>query len=155
MWVRMQTPPIPGPIWGVNWSQEDRLLVLSGAGLLELTLAPVAALRTLQPVEDLRQRFDPHRDCNLVWHGHEYPIHGPNRNGGKICHPNGDRLILHPEEDDLLVVSDIEGKVVRQVLDRFVVSGGRWSVADFTDDFRYIVVFDPEELRVFCQEAEA
>ena len=156
MWVRMQTPTVPRPIWGVNWARPNRLLVLGGSGLLELTLAPAVALRTIASIEELRRVFDPERDCKLVWEGQEYLIDGPNGGGaGKICHPNGDRLILHPYESDVLAVSDVEGEHVRQRLDRFVVSEGRWSIADFTDDYEYIVVFDPDELRVFRQQEEA
>jgi hypothetical protein len=131
----MQTPAVPIPIWGVNWSRPDRLLVLGGGGLLELILAPEVGLHTLASVEELRRVFDPDHDCTLVWEGQRYPIDGPNCGGpGKIDHPAGDRLILHPFEDDCLVVSDNEGVEIRQVLDRFLVSGDRCSVADFTDD---------------------
>jgi len=155
MWVQVQTPPVSRPIWAVNWSEPDRLLVLGGGGLVELTLAPAVRLRTMASVEDLRRVFDPNRDCWLVWEGRRYLVNGPNGGGYKVCHPNGDRLILHPYEDDCLAVSDVDGEVVRQVLGRFVVSGDRWSHADFTDDYRYIVAFDSDGLRVFRHEPEA
>src|SRR5262245_14009634 len=107
----MQIPAVPKPLWGVNWSESNRLLVLCGGGLLELTLAPVVAIRTLAAVEDLRQVFDPDRDCALVWENRNYLIDGPNGCGpGKVDHPNGDRLGLHPNEDDLLVVTDSDGE---------------------------------------------
>lgn len=96
--------------------------------------------------------FDPARDTWLTWEGRKRLVHGPHVGMGKDWHPNGDRLILHPDED-CLAVSDIDGEVIRQVLGPIIVShhgsDGLWSVSDFTDDYRYIVSFDAAELRVF------
>jgi hypothetical protein len=122
--------------------------------LLEFILAPAVRLRTLAPVEDLRRVFEPERDCTLVWGGRRYPIDGPYCGGPVRISPAGERVELHPDLSDTLAVMDAAGEVVFQVLDHFLVSEGRWSVGDFTTDYRYIVVFDPDELRVFRQENE-
>ena len=126
MWVQVQTPPVPEPIWGVNWSDPNRLLVLSGGGLLELTLAPAVGLRTLAPVADLRRAFDPGRDCVLVWGGRQYFIDGPHCGGPGRISPSGERVDLHPDLSDTLAVLDASGETVLQVLGDFPLSEDRW-----------------------------
>jgi hypothetical protein len=155
MWVQVQTPPVPRPIWGVNWSDPDRLLVLTGGGLLEITLAPTVGLCTLASAEDLRRVFDPDHDCTLAWAGRRYSIDGPYCGGPGRISPAGERLDLHPGLSDTIAVLDADGAVVRQVLATFRLSEERWAVADFTADYRYIVAFDADELRVFRPEGKA
>jgi hypothetical protein len=151
MWVPVPIPTVPRPIWGVIWSDRDRLLVLGGGGLVELSLSLTVSARTVASVEVLRRVFDPDRDTWLIWEGREYFVQSRYVGGGKICHPNGDRIIL--DENDELAVSDINGKVIRQVLGPVRLFDGDddslWSVTDFTDDDQHIVSFDADELRVY------
>jgi hypothetical protein len=56
-----------------------------------------------------------------------------------------------PDTESLLIMDDPEEEL-RQRVDDFFVSTATWTVAGFSRDFRWLVVCDPNDLRVFRAE---
>jgi hypothetical protein len=154
MWLRVPLPEIAGPLRGFTFPEQDRLFVLNPSGLVQVTLAPEPALHLVADPAALAEAYDP-ATVRVRWAGRWYQVHGEDGGDVTFCeHPNGDRLVVDPDADTLLVM-DADEVEVRQEVDDFFVSAGEWTVAGFSEDFRWLVVCDPDELRVFRLEAEA
>jgi hypothetical protein len=148
MWVRLPLPDIETPIRGFTFPEQDRLFVLNPSGLVEVILSPKPAIRVVADPQAAAAAYDL-STAHLNWKGCSYPVHGEDGGDVTFCeHPNGDHLVVDPHEDALLIM-DSDEQELRQEVDDFFVSEGVWTVAGFSGDFKWLVVCDPDELRVF------
>jgi len=151
MWVRVPLPAIDGPIRGFTFPVQNSLFVLNPSGLVRVNLSPIHRVRVVGDLETLAAAYDLSTVC-LNWEGRSTA-----RTGGDITlcdHPNGNRLVVDPHEDALLIM-DLDEVELRQEVDDFFVSEGVWTVAGFSEDFQWLVVCDPDELRVFRLQTKA
>jgi len=153
MWMRVELPEIDGPLTGFTFPRGDVLYVLTTRGLVRVALTPVVDVRTVADTSTLAEAYGPR---GLTWDGERHLVY--DADGGDITecdHPNGDRIVMDPEDTSLMITDPTEREVRQRIKSIRLPADGSWMWAGFSHDHRWLVACDPSRLQVFRHVPDA
>src|SRR5262245_37467835 len=149
MWNPVEVDVIPGRVRAVSAPDQRQMLVVwADDGLYGVWFGRAATMLRLGGPADAEKAFDANRGV-LTWQGVAFPMHGElgKRYGGTLptSTPQGDALAF--DAGGRLAGIDTSEGARLPIADP--PRAGKWSVAGFSSDGRYLLIADEWGVRLF------
>lgn len=159
-WTELSVPEM-NEIWEFAFPIAGRMLVRTAEGLYCLDLPTddsrgkitATLVMTAEEIADLDNTYSwgPEKSQKLRWDADDWFFHGAE--GGDITRcdlPTGERLELDENDYNVLkIVDSREQSEIQRITFPISDDPEKFSIAGFSEDFKYLIVCRTEELRVF------